>query len=232
MRVCNIGFVELQAFCPWHAPCLVRAVLSAIDATCRQLGIQVVAPPSRFARARPPPVLFVRGDAGVLDRDGVAIVGARDASAQCKAWAKETAQRLANEGDLIISGGAVGVDASAHLGAIEAGRPTVVYLGVAIDRVYPWEHHALFRRILRLGGALVSEHPPGARPFAAAHATRNRLIAAQSRAVIVVEARAGSGCRHTIAWARRLGRRVFVSPRELGGSREGLPDAPTWKGAE
>jgi DNA processing protein len=190
------------------------------------LGIHVVAAPDippALARARPlPPALFVRGDASLLGRRAVAIVGARDASPGPTSWAARVAGVAARAGLLVVSGGARGIDAAAHRAALEIGQATVVYLGVQADRIYPAFHRRLFERVLTRGGALVSEHPPLTPAFAPGHATRNRFIAAQADVVVVAEAGEGSGSLGTAAFARRLGIPVLVPPTAVGGERRGI----------
>jgi DNA processing protein len=113
----------------------------------------------------------------------------------------------------VVSGGAVGVDAAAHAGAVDAGGRTVVVLGCGLDVPYPRANTGLFARVLAGGGTLTSEHPPGAQPRAANFLPRNRVIAALSAAVVVVEAAEDSGSLSTAraAGSRGLGH-VLVLP--------------------
>jgi predicted Rossmann fold nucleotide-binding protein DprA/Smf involved in DNA uptake len=104
----------------------------------------------------------------------------------------------------VASGGAVGVDAAAHAGALDAGGRTVVVLGCGLDVPYPRANTGLFARVRAAGGTLVSEHPPGTQPRAANFLPRNRLIAALSAAVVVVEAAEDSG---SLSTARAAGSR-------------------------
>ena len=134
------------------------------------------------------------------------------------AWATA----CATNGETVVSGGAYGVDAAAHRGALAAGGPTVVCMGTAIDRVYPAAHRALFTTILERGGVLLSEFPPGANIGAWGHARRNRLIAALSERLLLAEAAKGSDSLQTAQWAARFQRRVLVPVPEVGGVREGL----------
>lgn len=196
--------------------------LAAIDA----LGIHVVPLwqlPPRLARVRPlPPALFVRGSPVILERRAVAVVGARKASPGPLAWASACATAAAREGWLVVSGGARGIDGAAHRAALAAGSPTVVFLGVAVDRVYPAVHRRLFERVLASGGAIVSEHPPLTPSFAASHQQRNRFIAAHAEHVLVAEAAETSGSLGTATHARRLGVPVWVPPPAVGGERAGI----------
>jgi DNA processing protein len=173
-----------------------------------------------------PPALFVRGAPTLLlQPQAVALVGARCAGTPAAAWAFAQAQALAGQGILVVSGGARGIDAAAHRGALAAGMPTLAFMGTAIDRPYPASNRALFADMLAAGGALVSEHAPLEPTFKAAHALRNRLIAARASALVLAEADARSGTLITASWARRLGCPVFVSPPHIAGARAGLDAA-------
>ena len=192
-----------------------------------RLGLTLVpidALPAYFAAVRPMPVaLFVRGCVQLLARrPAMAIVGARKAGAGGVRWAAALSLAQARAGELIVSGGAMGVDSAAHRGALAAQGPTVVYMGTAIDRIYPRHNLALFADIVQQGGALVSEHPPYAATFKSHHALRNRLIAAHGERLVVVEAALASGTFGAVQYARRLSRPVFVAPPEAGGERQGL----------
>lgn len=149
----------------------------------------------------PPACLRVAGTLPSLP--GVAIVGARAALAGSTTLARTLGNGLARAGIAVVSGGALGVDAAAHEGALEAGGTTVAVLGSALDRLYPERNLALFARIAT-SGALLSELEPGTPPRRGNFPRRNRLIAALARAVVVVEAGPRSGALHTAIWARRL----------------------------
>src|SRR5206468_3134446 len=130
--------------------------------------------------------LFVNGER--LDElfSPVAIVGARNCSPSGAELAGLLARALAGRGAAVVSGGARGIDAAAHRGAIEAGGRTVVVLGSGLDVAYPRQNRALFEEIARQG-SIVAEYPPGtpAEPFR--FPARNRIVAALARAVVVVE---------------------------------------------
>jgi len=132
-----------------------------------------------FADAAPDPPcawLFVAGPDPPPAEVSVAVVGGRRASTLRQATARSLAKGLAGAGLEVVSGGAVGVDACAHAGALDAGGRTVVVLGCGLDVPYPRANVALFRRARAAGGTLLAEHPPGARPLAANFPPRNRLI--------------------------------------------------------
>lgn len=165
-----------------------------------------------------PACLHVRGV--LQDRDcAVAIVGARAAEATAVERAHAIARELAGEGVAIVSGGAVGIDAAAHRGALDAGMDaggTVAVLGCGIDVVYPEQHRELFDEIQARGGAVVSQFPPDAAPRGWHFARRNQTIAGLVDAVVVVGAGHGSGALQTARAAHRLGRVVCAVPGSPG----------------
>jgi DNA processing protein len=167
----------------------------------------------------PPAGLFLRGTApaAVLDRPGVAIVGARSCSAYGAGVAQALGRELASAGLVVVSGLARGIDGAAHRGALEAGAPTVAVLGCGIDRDYPVAHAELARRVAATG-LIVSEYPPGVEPAPWRFPARNRIIAGLAVAVVVVEARARSGALITADLALEEGREVFAVPGEITSS--------------
>lgn len=152
-----------------------------------------------------------RGDLADLTRRAVAIVGSRASTSYGTEQAASLAFGLAERGWTVISGGAFGIDAAAHRGALSAGAPTIAVLAGGIDRAYPAAHAALFEQVAK-DGLLVSEWPSGCTPYRHRFLIRNRLIAALSSGCVVVEASARSGARHTAGRARDLGRPVMAVP--------------------
>lgn len=171
--------------------------------------------PSRLnALTNPPERLWVSGPWTPAGR-AVAIVGARAASGRSLELAREMGFAVAQSGADVISGGALGVDAAAHRGALDADGVTVAVLGTGIDVVYPERHAALFGEIRRRG-ALVTEFAPGSGVRRGQFPARNRLIAALGEVVVVVEAQADSGSLHTARAARTIGRRLCAVPGSPG----------------
>ena len=160
-----------------------------------------------------PWALWVRGpvDLRLSALRSVAIVGARAATAYGVDVAAELASELALAGWTVVSGGAFGIDAGAHQGALAAGGVTVGVLACGVDVAYPPRHDALFARIGG-EGLLVSEVPPGAAPHRGRFLVRNRVIAALTRGTVVVEAALRSGALSTAHEAERLGRAVMGVP--------------------
>ncbi|MCX7799737.1 MAG: DNA-processing protein DprA [Fimbriimonadales bacterium] len=191
-----------------------RASLQALERAL-SLGVRLLTekelPATLRETGHAPPALFVWGDDDCLHRPTIAIVGTRNASPYGKGCALKFAQAFAEAGVTVVSGGALGIDAAAHEGALAAGGPTAAVLGTGVDVAYPAAHRPLFERIRR-SGVLVSQFAVGTKALAYRFPLRNQLIAALSRAVVVIEAPAGSGAILTANAAAELGRDVFVVP--------------------
>ncbi len=141
----------------------------------------------------------------------VAIVGARAATAYGVQVASELASGLGDRRWTVISGGAYGIDAAAHRGALASGMPTVVVLACGTDVCYPTAHQDLFR-VVRSQGVVISEVPMGSRPTRPRFLVRNRLIAALSRGTVVVQAAVRSGALNTATHANELNRHLMAVP--------------------
>lgn len=156
-----------------------------------------------------PPLIHVLGHPQLLKKRAVAVVGARNASANGRRFAEGIAGDLGNNGFLVVSGMARGIDAAAHQGALETG--TIGVLGGGVDVIYPKENADLYAA-LKERGALVSEVEPGTTPRARHFPRRNRLISGLSRGVVVIEAGKRSGSLITARMAGEQGREVFAVP--------------------
>ncbi len=180
-----------------------------------RLGARLIAacepdfPPLLAALDPPPPLIWTRGRSELLARPGVAVVGARIASAAGQRFARDLAREVGAAGYPIVSGMARGVDAAAHQGAL-ASR-TIAVLGGGVDDIYPPEHRDLYAQLIDQG-CIVSESPPGARAQARDFPRRNRLISGLSLAVVVVEAELRSGSLITARLAGEQGREVLAVP--------------------
>lgn len=164
-------------------------------------------------QCRPPLVLWALGP-GRLDevaQRAAAIVGTRAATGYGEQVAADLAAGLAERDVAVVSGGAFGIDGAAHRATLACEGMTVAVLAGGIDVPYPAGHSALLHRIGR-HGLLVTEYPPGVRPYRHRFLTRNRLVAAFAGATVVVEAGLRSGAANTAAWARMLGRPVGAVP--------------------
>ena len=162
----------------------------------------------------PPPLLYVKGDAAALNLPALAIVGSRNPTSGGMRNAFEFARYLASSGFCIVSGLAQGIDAAAHRGALDAGAPTVAFLGHGIDIVYPEQNRQLAAAIVERG-ALVSEFPLGMQPRRELFPQRNRLISGSSLGTLVVEAARRSGSLITARLAGEQGREVFALPGSI-----------------
>jgi len=160
-----------------------------------------------------PDVLFVRGDLPLIP--GVAIVGTRRCTAYGLELADAYGRAVAEAAWPVVSGLARGIDGAAHRGMAAAGGRGVAVLGCGIDVAYPREHRRLGDQILELGGALVSEYPPGSRPDPWRFPPRNRIIATLSAAVVVVEAGITGGALITAVKAAEYGIPVFAMPGDV-----------------
>jgi len=159
----------------------------------------------------PPPLLTVRGDLAAVHAASVAIVGARNASANGRLLAKRLAKDLAGSGLVVVSGLARGIDTAVHEGALLAEGLTVAVIASGVDIVYPADNAELMQSIAETG-AIISERPFGSAPQARHFPRRNRLISGLSRGVVVVEAAPKSGSLITARMAAEQGRDVMAVP--------------------
>jgi DNA processing protein len=156
-----------------------------------------------------PPVLTLLGRPEMILAPMVAVVGARNASANGRRLARELAAGLGDSGIVVVSGLARGIDAAAHLGALATGSVAIVAGGV--DIVYPEENRGLYDALAR-DGAILAELPLGTEPQARHFPRRNRIISGVALGVVVVEAAAKSGSLITARFALEQGREVFAVP--------------------
>ncbi|MFI5208630.1 MAG: DNA-processing protein DprA, partial [Gemmatimonadales bacterium] len=163
----------------------------------------------------PPELLFAEGDLGLLARPRVGIIGSRSPSAYGVRMAYEAAKALAGQGAVVVSGMAIGLDARAHRGALDAGGGTIAVLGCGIDQDLPMTNRALLRET-RARGLVLSEYPPGAPAAPWNFPKRNRIIAALSQCLLVVEGNIKGGTSNTVEWAAKLHVELFGVPGRLG----------------
>ncbi|SEH70175.1 DNA processing protein [Paracoccus alkenifer] len=156
-----------------------------------------------------PPVLWLRGQAGILRRPAVAVVGARNASSLGLRMARYLAAGLADSGLAVVTGLARGIDTAAHEASCAAG--TIAVMAGGIDVIYPAENRALADRICE-SGCLLTEQPPGVEPVARHFPARNRIVSGLCAAVVVIEAAYRSGSLITARLAGEQGREVLAVP--------------------
>ena len=156
-----------------------------------------------------PPLLSIKGTTNLFERHAIGVVGARNASANGRRFARDIALQLGQQGLLVISGLARGIDAAAHQGSIATG--TAAVLAGGIDHIYPEENRALHEQIAERG-VLIAEMPVGTEPQARHFPRRNRIISGVSLGVLIVEAATRSGSLITARFALEQGREVFAVP--------------------
>jgi DNA processing protein len=209
--------VARAAYRRWEPRMRPEAVSAAVS-RAKHVGATVVIPSDPDWPAalddlalHAPPCLWVRGDAGLLAADAVAIVGARAASGYGEHVAAELCAGAADHGLTVVSGAAYGIDGAAHRAAMSAGGTTIAFLAGGCDRPYPAGHTDLIETIVSTG-AVVSEVPCGSAPTKWRFLQRNRLIAAATMGTVVVEAGVRSGSLNTAGHAAALGRPLGAVP--------------------
>lgn len=188
---------------------------------CRRVGVDVVTPsdaaypPALLDDPRRPPVLFVRGDLEVLDGRRAGVVGTRNATQHGRELAAQLGFELSAAGVAVVSGLALGIDGAAHRGALAAdGARPVAVVGSGPDVVYPRRHQTLWDQVASRG-VLISEWPPGTQADAFRFPLRNRIVAALSEVLVVVESRETGGSLITAREAAERGIDVFAVPGGL-----------------
>ncbi|MBQ4266123.1 MAG: DNA-processing protein DprA [Clostridia bacterium] len=189
--------------------------------------------PARLAHtARPPHVLFCMGHENLNDPVQISIVGTRRVDGYGLRHTRRIAYELAEQGVCVVSGLALGVDAAAHRGAIDAQGRTIAVLGGALDKLYPAGNRPLMERILETGGSIVSEYPPGVAPTRYSFVQRNRIVAGMSLGVLVTQAPHKSGAFSTAQYALEEGREVFALPGDIDRFGSQLPNKLIAEGAK
>ncbi|MEK7635553.1 MAG: DNA-processing protein DprA [Patescibacteria group bacterium] len=151
----------------------------------------------------------------INDKFKIAIVGTRRATSDGRTLAKELAKKLAENGVIIVSGLAMGIDTAAHQGTIEANGKTIAVLANGLDSIYPAQNENLAKKILEFGGAIISEYPPGTPAYQNQFLERNRIVSGLCDATIIIEAPERSGSLVTARLAAEQGREVLVFPGPL-----------------
>lgn len=232
LKVCEFSFSIAEFYecgesrwklCPGITPADIQKLrytsLESADKIinrCLELGVDIITfDDERYPKClrniyAPPCVLYVKGDFPDFDnRFTVGIVGTRKASKYGLRVAYDAASNLTRAGALIVSGGALGIDSAGHRGALAAGGDTVCVLGVGIDVNYIGQNTKM-REYITTHGCLVTEYPPGTQAKPYHFPARNRIIAAFSDAVLIVEAAKRSGALITAGLAQEQGKEVFA----------------------
>lgn len=163
----------------------------------------------------PPKKLYVIGNAEILREKSIAIVGCREASEYGKNIAKDLAYNLGKNNIITISGLAKGIDTFCHIGSIKAKARTIAVVAHGLDMIYPKENRDLAIKILKSGGAIVSEYNIGEKPLKRNFVARNRIISGLSKSLVVIEAKKKSGSLITANFALIEGREVYAVPGNI-----------------
>ena len=160
----------------------------------------------------PPVALFLQGDVSTLTYRKIGVVGTRMATMYGMKTAYQIGEDLGNENICTVSGLAIGIDAYAHMGALNSGGNTIAVLGNGIDYIYPKENISIYKKI-KEKGLLISEYVPGTKPYPQNFPRRNRIISGLSDSIIVVEASHKSGALITADIALDNGKDIYAVPR-------------------
>lgn len=182
----------------------------------------------------PPAILFGWGDDAAIKQAGIAVVGTRKPDDGGRAAAYRLGLDLGRRGVVVVSGLALGIDASAHRGAVMSGTPAAAVLGSGVDSVYPRENRALAADILDSGGIILSEYPPGTAAHRMRFPARNRIVVGLSAGVVVIQAPERSGALISADFGLDNGVEVMVhaAGRRWTGCRRLIDDgAPVIDGA-
>ncbi len=162
-----------------------------------------------------PKELYVEGDSSLLDKDSIAIVGARKYTEYGKKSTERFAKELSQKGVCIVSGLAQGIDSIAHMSAMKEKGKTIAVIGSGFENIYPKENRKLYDEILENGGCIITEHAPETDADLAKFPKRNRIISGISMGVLVIEARFRSGTATTARHAINQHKEVFCIPHSL-----------------
>lgn len=213
IRINGVGEEIASSISKWEQ----RVDLKAELARCESYGCQLVTsldedyPPLLKQIYDPPIVLYFKGSIRPADHSGVAIVGSRRSTHYGRETARKLSQQLAGAGVTIVSGGARGIDSSAHHGALYSKGRTLCVLGNGINLVYPPENRELYDQIAE-NGAIITQFPFNRPADRQSFPIRNRIVAGMTPGTIVIEANVKSGALITANMANDYGRQVFAVP--------------------
>ncbi|MCC5926775.1 MAG: DNA-processing protein DprA [Bacteroidetes bacterium] len=211
---------HMKSFGGWKS---VDAIIRRTEA----LGARVIIPEEQAYPARlreiddPPIVLWVKGNVDLLNHAGIAVVGTRSPSPYGKDITRQFTRSLVQQGIVIVSGLAYGIDTVAHRETLMAGGRTIAVLGSGIDRIYPTANTPLFDRMVQEGSTVISEFPPGTKPDYCNFPTRNRVVSGITLGTLVIETGTEGGSMITARLALEQNREVFVVPHNLTNTRAG-----------
>jgi len=191
-------------------------------------------PPQLLELTDAPICLYIKGKIDLYDWKNMmllAVVGTRQPTVYGSQLAKKFAFELAQAGVTVISGMALGIDALAHEGALQAKGKTIAVLGCGVDMVYPPSNRWIYEKILKNNGLVISEFPPGHLVMKGLFVARNRIISGISAGVLVIEGTKDSGALITARYAAEQGREVFAVPGPISSSLSAAPNSLLKQGA-
>jgi len=210
-----------------HSKAFDKKLVDNTIFTTKRLGVEAISfedefyPKELFSLPDPPPVLFLKGDKSLLNRPSISIVGSRKATISALNMTKTVVSSLKN---IVVSGGADGIDSKAHESAIENSIPTISVLGFG----FSYAGRSIFNSILNKNGLLISEFLPNEKPTKFTFPMRNRIIASLSEYLLLMQASIKSGALISAYWAFKLNKKVYAyigNPvEEFGGSFELIRD--------
>ena len=172
----------------------------------------------------PPTQLYVKGDANLLNKPSIAIVGSRNCTDYGYKQALKFSKGLSNKDICVISGMAIGIDTAAHQGAKTGKGKTIAVLGAGFDHIYPEQNIELYNQIIAEGGCVITEHQPEKEVDLSSFPRRNRIIAGISMGVLLIEGRVRSGSVVTAHHALKQKKEVFCIPHNLESTVGGGPN--------
>ena len=172
--------------------------------------------PEQLRRIKnPPEVLYVEGNKEILNSKSISIIGSRACSDEGRKIARIFARDLAYQNMTIVSGMAIGIDTAAHIGTLDASGHTIAVLGCGFKNIFPPQNTQLFHRIIKNGGAVISEYSPNTSAKSQFFLERNRIVSGLSIGILVIEAAYRSGTSVTAAIAKEQNKKVFCIPHEM-----------------
>lgn len=162
-----------------------------------------------------PLMLYIKGNKNILNNKNIAIIGCRECTEYGRKAAVYFSYNLAKENITIVSGLAKGIDTYSHIGALKAGGKTIAVLGNGLNIIYPKQNEKIYEKIVKFGGAIITEYPLGTKPEKNNFPERNRIISGMSKGVLIIEAKEKSGTIITADFALDQGRDVFAVPGNI-----------------
>ena len=160
-----------------------------------------------------PNILWYEGDISLLNKNAIAIIGARKCTKYGEVWCEKFTKELLNYNLIVVSGMANGIDSIAHKTALKYGGKTIAVLPSGLKNIYPKSNESLYNKIIQNGGLVVSEYEQNTKANSRYFIERNRIVSGLSIGVLVIEAAYRSGTSITASIAKMQGRKVFCIPR-------------------